>query len=54
VLDLFVIWWCVVLAIGIGVAYGRPARRLAPTFVGAYVAMAAVLAVAMALAGGTV
>jgi hypothetical protein len=54
VLDLFVIWWCVALAIGIGVTYGRPARTLAPTFVGAYVTIAAVLAVAMAVAGGTV
>ncbi len=53
VLDLFVIWWCVALAIGIGVAYGRPARTLAPTFVGVYVTIAAVLAVAMAVAGGT-
>lgn len=52
VLDVFVIWWCVVLAIGIGAAYARPARALAPRLVGAYVAVAAGLAVAMALAGG--
>lgn len=53
VLDLFVLWWCVVLAIGIGAAYRRPARSLAPALVGTYVAVALVLAVAMALAGGT-
>jgi hypothetical protein len=53
VLDFFVIWWCVVLAIGLGAAYGRPARALAPRFVGAYVTLAVALAVAMAVAGGT-
>ncbi len=53
VLDVFVIWWCLVLAIGIGAAYGRPARALAPRLVGAYVTLAVVLAAAMALAGGT-
>jgi Yip1 domain len=53
VLDLFVIWWCVVLAVGTGAAYGRPARALAPVLVGAYVAVAVVLAVVMAVTGGT-
>lgn len=52
VLDLFVLWWCVVLAIGVGAAYGRPARALAPALMGAYVAIAAVLAAVMAMAGG--
>ncbi len=53
VLDLFAIWWCVVLAIGVGVAYGQPVRRLAPTLVGTYVVLAAIMAVVMAVAGGT-
>ena len=53
VIDLFVIWWIVVLAIGMSVLYRRSARRLAVMFLGAYIALAAILAVAMALAGGT-
>jgi hypothetical protein len=52
-LDLFVVWWIIVLAVGISVLYQRPAPRLALGFLGAYVAMAASLAVAMALTGGT-
>ena len=35
ILDLFVIWWIVVLAVGMSVLYQRPARRLAVGFVGA-------------------
>lgn len=53
IIDLFVIWWIVILAIGLSVLYQRPARRLAVAFVGAYVALAVVLAVVMALTGGT-
>lgn len=52
-IDLFVIWWIVVLAIGLSVLYQRPARRLAVAFVGAYVTLAVVLAVVMAMTGGT-
>jgi hypothetical protein len=51
-LDLFVIWWAIVLAIGVAAVYGRPARRLAGTFVGVYVGVASALAVAMAALGG--
>jgi hypothetical protein len=43
-LDLFVIWWVVVLAIGVGVLYQRSARRLAFTFLAAYAGLALVLA----------
>lgn len=53
VIDLFVVWWVVVLAIGAGVLVHRPARRLALAFAGAYVALALLLAAAMALTGGT-
>jgi Yip1-like protein len=53
IIDLFVIWWMVVLAIGLSVLYQRPAHRLAFAFVGAYVTLAVVLAVVMAVAGGT-
>jgi hypothetical protein len=52
VLDLFVIWWVWALAIGVAVLYGRPARPLAIGFIGAYLTLAALLALLMALSGG--
>lgn len=52
-LDLFVIWWVMVLAIGIGVLYQRNARRLALTFLGAYAGFALLLAATMAALGRT-
>lgn len=52
-IDLFVVWWIIVLATGMSVLYRRSARRLALMFLGAYIAIAAILVVAMALAGGT-
>jgi len=48
-LDLFVIWWVVVLAIGVGVLYRRNARPLALTFLGAYAGFALLLAGTMAV-----
>ena len=51
--DLFVVWWIIVIAIGMSVLYGRPARRLAIIFVAVYALLAASLTVAMALTGGT-
>jgi len=53
VIDLFVIWWIVVLAIGVSLLYQRPARSLALAFAGAYVALALLAALAMAVSGGT-
>jgi hypothetical protein len=53
IIDLFVVWWVFVLAIGMSVLYRRPARRLAGLFVGAYVTLAIVLTAAMAATGGT-
>ena len=53
VIDLFVVWWIVVLAIGLSVLYGRSARWLALVFTGAYVALALLAAIAMAVSGGT-
>jgi hypothetical protein len=50
--DLFVIWWIIVIAIGMSVLYGRSARRLAVMFVTLYTLLALILAAAMALAGG--
>lgn len=50
-IDLFVVWWIVVLALGMSVLYRRPARGLAVRFLGVYTAMGAILAAAMALLG---
>ena len=52
-IDLFVFWWIVVLAIGVSVLYRRPVLRLAGLFVGAYVTLAIVLTVVMVVTGGT-
>ena len=51
IIDLFVMWWLVVLAIGMSVLYHRSARRLALMFVGIYVTVAIILAVVMAVMG---
>ena len=53
IIDLFVVWWTMVLAIGMSVLYRKPTRRLAGVFVGAYVTLAVVLTAVMAAAGGT-
>jgi hypothetical protein len=53
VIDLFVIWWVATLAIGVSVLSRRPARHLALGFIGAYLVLAAVLALVMAFSGGT-
>ena len=52
-IDLFVVWWIVVLAIGMSVLYRRSTRRLALVFTGAYVGLALLAALAMAVSGGT-
>lgn len=52
-IDLFVVWWIIVLAIGMSVLYRRPALRLACLFVGAYVTLSAVVAIVVAAVGGT-
>jgi hypothetical protein len=51
-IDLFVLWWIVVLAIGIAVLYRRRALKVFAVFLGAYVVIAIVLVGAMALLGG--
>jgi hypothetical protein len=53
VIDLFVVWWIVVLAIGMSVLYRLSTRRLAIVFTGAYLALALLAALAMAASGGT-
>jgi len=52
-LDVFVIWWAIVLAIGVSVLYHRRVRTVAVTFVGVYAALALLLAIAMAITGGS-
>ena len=54
IVDLFVVWWLAVLAIGVSVLYRRPARRVLVALVGAYVILALLLVAAMAISGGTV
>jgi len=53
VLDLFVIWWAIVLGIGVSVLYHRRAAAVAITFVGVYAALALLLAIAMAVSAGS-
>ena len=53
-IDLFVVWWVIVLAIGVSLLYRRPARSTAFAFMGAYVGIAVLLTIAMAVSGGTV
>ena len=52
-LDVFVLWWVVLLAIGVGILYGRQARSLAAAFLGVYAGVALLLAVTMTALGGT-
>jgi Yip1-like protein len=52
-LDIFVLWWVVLLAIGVGILYGRQARSVAAAFLGVYAGLALLLAAAMTALGGT-
>jgi hypothetical protein len=51
--DLFVVWWAIVLGIGVALLYRRPPLATIAGFVGIYVGFAAALAIAMAVTGGT-
>ena len=51
-IDIFVVWWLVVLAIGAAVLYGGRTRTYAAHFVGVYIGLALLLAAAMAWLGG--
>lgn len=48
-IDLFIVWWVAVLAIGFAALYGRRARTVGLWLFGAYIGLAALLAVAMAV-----
>lgn len=51
--ELFGVWWAVLLAIGCGALAGRRGREFVAPLVGVYGGVAAVIAVAVALAGGS-
>jgi energy-converting hydrogenase Eha subunit A len=50
--DLFVVWWIVLLGIAAAMLYGRRRRNLVCAFLGLYLALALVAAAAFAAAGG--
>jgi hypothetical protein len=52
-IDLFMLWWIVVLAIGVAVLYRTRIRSAVTTLLGTYVGIAVVLAGTMAVLGGT-
>ena len=52
-IDVFVIWWIVVLAVGMSVLYRRPTRRVAYLLVGAYVTLSIAVAMLTMVVGGT-
>jgi hypothetical protein len=53
VIDVFVLWWAGVVAVGVAAVAGRRVRPLVLTLTGVYVAVAVLLALAMAVTGGT-
>ena len=52
-LDIFVIWWVILLAMGVGILYQRQGRTLAATLLGVYFGVALLMAVTMTALGGT-
>jgi hypothetical protein len=44
-IDMFLLWWMVVLAIGLGVLYKRRTGPIATTFIGLYAIIAVLIAV---------
>ena len=52
-LDVFILWWVVLVAVGVAVLYGRRAQPLAAAFVGVYAGLALLLAATMTALGGT-
>ena len=52
-IDVFVVWWLVVLAVGMSVLYRKRTVRMAALLVGAYAVVALALAGVMAALGGT-
>jgi hypothetical protein len=52
-IDVFVLWWVVLLAIGAGRLYRRRVRSTALAFVGVYVVLAVLVTAAFTVAAGT-
>jgi hypothetical protein len=52
-LDVFVLWWVVLLALGVAVLYERRPHTVAATFLGVYAGVALLLAATMTALGGT-
>ena len=52
-LDIFVIWWVILLAMGVGMLHERQGRTLAAAFLGVYASVALLLAATMTALGGT-
>jgi hypothetical protein len=53
-LDVFVLWWVVLLGVGVGILYERRARSVAVAFLGVYAGLALLLAATMTALGGNV
>jgi hypothetical protein len=53
-LDVFVLWWVVLLALGVGILYGRRVRSVAAAFLGVYAGLALLLAATVTALGGNV
>ena len=51
-LDMFVMWWVVLLALGVGILYGRRARSVAVAFLGVYAGLALLLTATVTALGG--
>lgn len=51
-IDLFIVWWLIVLAIGLGVLYRRKTAPIFCSFMGVYVVIALVIALVMRGASG--
>ena len=51
-IDLFMLWWIVVMGIGLAVLFRMRVRRIAAGLIGVYVCIAVLLAGAMAVLGG--
>ena len=52
-IDLFTVWWTIILALGIGVLYRRPAGRIVVSCCAAYAALAGIVATLIFLRGGS-
>jgi hypothetical protein len=50
--DIFVVWWVMLIALGLGILYGTRTLPIARWLLGVYAAAAAVLALVQALRGG--